>query len=603
MDDTVRRSMEDAFGTDFSGVRIHDDARAGELSTRIQASAFTVGSDIFFRNGAPDTSTTDGQHLLAHELAHTVQQTGAAQRTVRRRYLDMEKDWVGDTQYKGKFGIGTAPRSKYLKEIDRAVEAWHQAYALGSAHQLELAAQNILAKITAWETGKGKSTDDSMRSGDFSVLRNEATTWLADLQAWKAAHAGIAAKHDQDRQTLRNWVAEGRAQDADTRLRNACEWVDTGRTRLYVVNEAPAPKVRGAMLQNKFISDLPDDTIAYFPDPFAGPAGSLHAAPALYDKDNLASDHNISLDEEGRGTKGWNVAGDHIVITEEGIADGRGHAWGTLKHEVQHDADKHQKSEQAQGVTDEKARLDAAENQEQTLLQNWEQAYAALEADDTPVNDAANDAAAQAYNTFTADTEYTERKERLTSAKALQEYKTEYRAHFYQGDARFDSEPHDPNNRISRWGFQWTRRQWSVFAKIHRNYPTIKAAWGDIDPSVASTPIQTAFRTAINGYWNPDTEGFNKYDSVRVDDLYNALDAVPPGTTDATHAEVVKVLAAAKKLEESDLRYLVDRQQAVMFNTKIDRHLDGAARAALRDYMTAEVEDFDTGEAIAGLFS
>jgi hypothetical protein len=78
----TRNSMEGAFGADFGHIRIHEGSKASELNERIQAKAFTVGSDIYFRDGAPDTSSREGQHLLAHELTHTIQQGGGVQRDV-----------------------------------------------------------------------------------------------------------------------------------------------------------------------------------------------------------------------------------------------------------------------------------------------------------------------------------------------------------------------------------------------------------------------------------------------------------------------------------------------------------------------------------------
>jgi hypothetical protein len=605
LDAPTRSSMEGAFGADFSAVRIHDDHQASELSTSIQASAFTIGSDIFFNGGSPDTDNAAGQHLLAHELAHTIQQSpaSAARRTVRRRYLDNEKNWVDDTEYKGTFGFGTAGRSKPLVEIDKAVEAWNQAYTLGNTGYLELAAQAILDKITAWETKKGKSTDESMRADDFRVLRDEATHWLGELRAWKGQHAAVAQRHATHRQLLQQWVDEGRAQTADQRLRNACEWVATGKTRLFVVSEAPGPRERGAVLKNRTLPSMPAATRAYFPNPLAGAAGSLALPVELYETSNIRSKRNLLIDEEGAGTKGWNKANHHIAITEEGIGDGRNAAWGTLKHEVQHDADKHQEPELAAGVVAAEGRKTGAEAQEQTLMQNWQQAYQAVEANDNALTRGANDNAKLAYETFTTGAEYVDRDARVASEQALQGYKTEYRAHFYEGRAKFENEPHNPARRINRLGMRWTRRQWAVFTNIFDNYPYVKAAWGDHTDAVAPTTVQTAFRIAVNAYWNPDTEGFNKYDSPRVDDLYRALDAVAPATTDAADAQVVQLLAVAKKLDESDLRYLADRAQSVMFSAKIDRHLDGAARAALRDFFTEEVADYDTGLSIAGLFS
>lgn len=77
----IRRQMEAATGADFTTVRLHAGSEAASLSERLGAKAFTVGRDIFFRSGLPDTATAEGQHLLAHELAHTVQQGAAARRS------------------------------------------------------------------------------------------------------------------------------------------------------------------------------------------------------------------------------------------------------------------------------------------------------------------------------------------------------------------------------------------------------------------------------------------------------------------------------------------------------------------------------------------
>ena len=80
LDSRIRRSMEDRMGADFSGVRVHVGAKSDELNRRIQARAFTTGSDVFVRRADHQPNTPAGQRLLAHELVHTVQQGASPQR-------------------------------------------------------------------------------------------------------------------------------------------------------------------------------------------------------------------------------------------------------------------------------------------------------------------------------------------------------------------------------------------------------------------------------------------------------------------------------------------------------------------------------------------
>lgn len=84
--DGLRTSMEGAFGTDLSGVRIH---RSSALAPRLGAEAFTAGSDIHFAPGRFQPSSSSGLHLLSHELTHVVQQSGGlARRDIRRTAAD-----------------------------------------------------------------------------------------------------------------------------------------------------------------------------------------------------------------------------------------------------------------------------------------------------------------------------------------------------------------------------------------------------------------------------------------------------------------------------------------------------------------------------------
>ena len=72
----VREPLEQAFNADFSGVKIHTNSQSNQLNRAVQSVAFTKGRDIFFKQGAYQPKSRQGQELLAHELTHVVQQSG-----------------------------------------------------------------------------------------------------------------------------------------------------------------------------------------------------------------------------------------------------------------------------------------------------------------------------------------------------------------------------------------------------------------------------------------------------------------------------------------------------------------------------------------------
>jgi uncharacterized protein DUF4157 len=74
----TRATMEPRFGHDFSNVRVHADERAAAAARDLRAHAYTLGSQIVFGAGRYQPETSDGQRLIAHELAHVLQQRHAA---------------------------------------------------------------------------------------------------------------------------------------------------------------------------------------------------------------------------------------------------------------------------------------------------------------------------------------------------------------------------------------------------------------------------------------------------------------------------------------------------------------------------------------------
>lgn len=85
LDEPTRAFMEPRFGRDFSHVRVHTNDQAARSALSVNALAYTVDHHVVFGSGAYDPAGSAGRQLLAHELAHVVQQTDNGRPVVARR--------------------------------------------------------------------------------------------------------------------------------------------------------------------------------------------------------------------------------------------------------------------------------------------------------------------------------------------------------------------------------------------------------------------------------------------------------------------------------------------------------------------------------------
>lgn len=139
MPEILRSQMESGFGADFSGVRLHTDNAAVQMNHNLQAKAFTYGNDIYFNRGQYSPDTTEGQHLIAHELTHVVQQSG---KVGREEDADKTKDSVDQTG------------DEHFKELKNIVNN-------GKAEDLI----DLLIKVARTEVGyKEKSKDEYVKN-------------------------------------------------------------------------------------------------------------------------------------------------------------------------------------------------------------------------------------------------------------------------------------------------------------------------------------------------------------------------------------------------------------------------------------------------------
>ena len=92
LDASIQRAMEDRMGDSLGDVRIHTGPQAASACDEINARAFTVGNHVAFNSGEYDPESAEGQHVLAHELAHVRQQTGGAVSMLPQEDVELEID-------------------------------------------------------------------------------------------------------------------------------------------------------------------------------------------------------------------------------------------------------------------------------------------------------------------------------------------------------------------------------------------------------------------------------------------------------------------------------------------------------------------------------
>lgn len=125
--------MENRFGYDFSTVRVHHDNQAAALSQQVNARAFTFKNNIFFGPSQYQPDSSGGQRLIAHELAHTLQQ-GKAGTTIQRAVTDYSVEEEQDISVEN---VKAANSKSY----------WGEKLAVGYELMLEESMKNLSVQV------------------------------------------------------------------------------------------------------------------------------------------------------------------------------------------------------------------------------------------------------------------------------------------------------------------------------------------------------------------------------------------------------------------------------------------------------------------------
>ncbi len=165
----TRSSMESSFGYDFGNVRVHTDTRAMQMNETLGARAFTYGSDVFFDKGEYSPGTGQGKHLLAHELAHVVQQeSGTAGKTIRMKKRKFTPGRPAHNHKPGKWAAVQADAKKNCNPLTEEGRILCACAALGPENVIKTAmfaqfrGKPIATKhLEHYLTGGGKEFDEN----------------------------------------------------------------------------------------------------------------------------------------------------------------------------------------------------------------------------------------------------------------------------------------------------------------------------------------------------------------------------------------------------------------------------------------------------------
>lgn len=226
LDGATRRLMESRFATGFADVRLHDGPESHAASRALRAEAFTCGQQVHFSAGRLRPHTRDGLHLLAHELAHTVQQRTiaapgggrlavdapaspleqAADRAAARAIAGLP---AGDP---GRAGAGLIQRkSAEVEKIDDLLSYGLFDWAIRDAEAVEaLTRLKGLPRITQAEFMSDPKFADRLRDNLPDARRPEFDAIAADVKSLLPDNSKVEAIIDKLSYGLFDWAITDR---------------------------------------------------------------------------------------------------------------------------------------------------------------------------------------------------------------------------------------------------------------------------------------------------------------------------------------------------------------------------------------------------------
>jgi len=220
LSDGIRKQIEHVLGTDFRGVKVHTDTHSDMLNRSVQARAFTMGKDIFFKQGEYNPGSSAGQELIAHELTHVMQQNrdvGSKHKqegellqtkkiTGHNAELPPQVNHVSKPVIQAAY-IGTRPLDMFGGSVvsflsGGLVEHWHIFFEDGGApanvgfHSGGLFVETNPGLIGRYTRQPGAYNDDEMRKAYQAVAPGTYNAATNNCQHWVGK---VLARYNQDK--------------------------------------------------------------------------------------------------------------------------------------------------------------------------------------------------------------------------------------------------------------------------------------------------------------------------------------------------------------------------------------------------------------------
>jgi hypothetical protein len=117
LDVATRAFFEPRFGHDFSRVRVHTGSSAGQSARDLNAQAYTVGHNMVFAAGRFAPGTREGQRLIAHELAHVVQQSDSNRMSASQSRVALGLSTLPTPLIQRKLLVKDKPSPKHIRAL------------------------------------------------------------------------------------------------------------------------------------------------------------------------------------------------------------------------------------------------------------------------------------------------------------------------------------------------------------------------------------------------------------------------------------------------------------------------------------------------------